>query len=191
MSRQGRGVDRPSCVRPGWFGHQLALLILVSGAIFALAASCANRGSPGTAWGDGSFDTNGERIYFTGTTDSGSDIDYDGGPGSGAMMMGGRLTCATCHGTDARGGTHRMHMETMEAPNIRWIALVGEDEHTDEDDADGDDHSRSYGFEAFRAAVLDGLHGDGEELSEDMPRWTMSEADLRDLAEYLQSFETP
>ncbi len=124
----------------------------MSGAIFALAASCANRGSPGTAWGDGSFDTNGERIYFTGTTDSGSDIDYDGGPGSGAMMMGGRLTCATCHGTDARGGTHRMHMETMEAPNIRWIALVGEDEHTDEDDADGDDHSRSYGFEAFRAA---------------------------------------
>ena len=171
--------------------RQLAHLILVGTAIVAFAASCANGGSRGTAWGDGSFDTNGERIFFTGTSNSGDDIDYDGGPGTGGMMMGGRLTCASCHGTDARGGTHRMHMEVMEAPNIRWVALAGEDDHTDEHEAGEDQHGGTYGFDAFRAGLVDGLHGDGEQLSDDMPQWTMSEADLRDLAEYLQSFETP
>ena len=84
-----------------------------------------------------------------------------------------------------------MHMDVMEAPNIRWVALASEDEHTGDHDAGDDEHGETYGFGAFRSAVVDGLHGDGKQLSDDMPRWTMSEADLRDLAEYLQSFETP
>lgn len=166
-------------------------LLLACGVVSLLAVSCTTEGSRGTAWGDGSFDTNGERIYFTGTSMSGDEIDYDGGPGSGGMMMGGRLTCASCHGTDARGGTHRMHMELMEAPNIRWVALAGEDGHRDGTDGGAEEHSGNYRFDSFRVAVVDGLHGDGSKLSEDMPRWTLSEADLRDLVDYLQSFEDP
>lgn len=58
----------------------------------------------GTAWGVGSFNSNGKRIYFTATSERGSAITYTGGPSTGMMMMGGNLACVSCHGTDARGG---------------------------------------------------------------------------------------
>lgn len=75
----------------------------------------------GTSWGEGVFTSNGERIYFTATSDYGTDITYTDGPSSsGWMMMGGQLTCASCHGPDGRGGVHGMGMmQVMEAPDIR------------------------------------------------------------------------
>ena len=160
-------------------------------------------GGSGTAWGDGAFAGNGERIYFTGTSERSGDIDYTGGPDIGGMMMSGQLSCASCHGPNARGGEHRMHMEIMDAPNIRWDVLAehgdggheeGEDAHTEEegDHAEEDDHAdeeAGYDLETFRLAVVAGTHPDGEPLSEEMPRWQMSDADLRDLAAHLQSLE--
>lgn len=158
-------------------------------------------GGSGTAWGDGAFAGNGERIYFTGTSERSGEIDYNGGPDIGGMMMGGRLSCASCHGPNARGGQHRMHMEIMDAPNIRWDALAGhgsegreedEEAHAEEEaeHAEEDEHAAEeggYDLETFRLAVVGGVHPNGEPLSEDMPRWQMSDADLRDLAAYLQS----
>jgi hypothetical protein len=38
---------------------------------------------PGVAWAPGSFDSNGERIYFTATNDRGQRIPYRGGPDVG------------------------------------------------------------------------------------------------------------
>lgn len=158
----------------------------------------------GTAWGDGAFESNGERIYFTGTSERSGDIEYTGGPDIGAMMMGGDLSCASCHGPNARGGEHRMHMEVMDAPTIRWDALAahdeaghqeGQEEHaTEEGDhtAEEDEHAAEeggYDLETFRMAVVGGLHPSGEPLGEDMPRWQINDADLRDLAAYLQSLE--
>ena len=68
-------------------------------------------GSDGTAWGTGAFRSNGERIYFTATSERGTEITYTGGPtSSGWMMMGGRLACVSCHGPDGRGGKHSMGM---------------------------------------------------------------------------------
>jgi hypothetical protein len=50
----------------------------------------------GTAWGTGVFRSNGERIYFTSTSERGTAITYAGGPASsGWMMTGGRLTCVS------------------------------------------------------------------------------------------------
>ena len=47
-------------------------------------------GSGGTSWGKGAFRSNGERIYFTATSERGPEITYTGGPTStGWMMMGG------------------------------------------------------------------------------------------------------
>ena len=43
-------------------------------------AACGGAKGPGTAWGDGSFSSNGERIYFTATSERGTDIDSSGGP---------------------------------------------------------------------------------------------------------------
>ena len=159
-----------------------------------VVAACGNGNGFGTAWGDGAFGSNGERVYFTGTSERGTEIDYSGGPNPGGMMMGGRLSCASCHGTDARGGVHTMHMRVMDAPNIRWRALGQHNgaPHEDEDETDeAHDDEGVYDFEMFRTAVTEGLHPDGEPMSDDMPRWEMSEADLRDLVEYLQSFPTP
>jgi cytochrome c oxidase subunit 2 len=158
-------------------------LVVVS----VLLAACASPFGPmqqrGIAWAPGSFDSNGERIYFTATNDRGARIPYRGGPDVGMMMMGEIYACASCHGPDARGGVHVMHMQTMDAPDIRWSALAA---HEEEEEAHQDEHGE-YDLETFRLAVVEGQHPDGEPLSNDMPRWNVSEQDLADLAEYLQS----
>jgi len=68
----------------------------------------------------------GERIYFTATSERGSQIAYRGGPDLGGMMMGTYLTCAACHGPDGGGGAHWMHMRSMVSPDIRISALSQE-----------------------------------------------------------------
>ena len=138
---------------------------------------------PGVTWAPGAFDSNGERIYFTAIDDRGERIRYTHGPDLGGMMMEGYLTCASCHGPDARGGLHVMHMQTMDAPDIRWSALAA---HKEGEEAHEDEHGE-YGLEAFRLAVVEGRHPDGELLDDDMPRWRIDDQGLADLAEYLQS----
>jgi hypothetical protein len=158
---------------------------------FLLLAACVPRSAPvgqgGTAWGQGAFDSNGERIYFTATSERGGRITYAGGPGMGGMMMGGTLACASCHGPTGQGGQHIMHMQVMDAPDIRWPALVGEagEGHGGEEDHEG--YAADYDFDTFRLAVVEGKHPDGEPLNADMPRWTMNEKDLSDLLDYLKS----
>lgn len=154
-----------------------------------LTAACTAGDRLGTAWGEGSFDSNGERIYFTGTSERAARIDYTGGVDAGGMMMGGRLSCASCHRPDARGGTHVMHMDVMDAPDIRWTALSQHgDGHDEEEEGAAHDEDGEYELDTFRMAVVEGRHPDGQQLSEEMPRWEMSREDLADLAEYLQSF---
>jgi len=126
---------------------------------------------------------NGERIYFTATSDRGSQITYRGGPNLGGMMMGTYLTCAACHGPDGGGGTHWMHMQVMEAPDIRLMALNEEMvEHSGEEQAKG-----GFDLQDFHRAVIEGFHPDGEPLNQDMPHWQISEADLADLFAFIQS----
>lgn len=148
----------------------------------------------GTAWAPGSFSSNGERIYYTGTSERGTNISYSGGPDMGMMMMGGRLACVSCHGTDARGGRHLMHMAYMNSPDIRWTSLAGHHHEEESEKMEGagheaEHHHEDYGFEDFKNSVEKGKHPDGETLSGDMPRWHMSDADLKDLMKYLKSLE--
>ena len=157
-----------------------------------LLAACASRPQSvepsGTVWGTGAFGSNGERIYFTATSENGTEISYTGGPSSNGWMMGGggHMACASCHGPDGRGGTHVMHMQVMDAPDIRYEALNSE-AGEQENNQDGIEHIQSeYGLDAFRQAVVEGKHPDGEELSANMPRWEMSDEDLTALLEYLR-----
>ncbi len=147
-------------------------------------ATSPARQNPGE---DKGISSNGERIYFTATNDQGDLIPYEGGPAFGGMMMQPRLACVSCHGTDGRGGTHVMHMQVMDAPDIRYETLNSEkDEHGS--DGESMDHSQSeYDLDMLRQAVVEGKHPDGEALSTDMPRWEMSDQDLADLFEYLKS----
>jgi cytochrome c oxidase subunit 2 len=126
----------------------------------------------GTAWGAGAFRSNGERIYFTATSERGTAITYTGGPASSGWMMGsGQLACASCHGTDGRGGVHRMGMnQVMDAKDIRWSVLQGE-----------------FDPEKFRLAVVKGQDPDGTQLKSDMRRWTISDDDLADVIVYLKT----
>lgn len=132
---------------------------------------------------DHRFETDGERIYFTGRNHEGQRIAYEGGATSGLMMAGG-LSCASCHGGNAEGGRRRMHMLVMDAPDIRWATLVAEAEG-----GHGHGESGTYDLATFRQAVVVGEHPGGEPLSDLMPRWQLNDRDLAALAEYLQSLE--
>jgi len=100
------------------------------------------------------------------------------------MGMGSNLACVSCHSSDGRGGIHTMHMDVMDAPDIRYNALSSEGEEHGEEH--GDEHG-GYDLDAFRLAVIGGVHPDGEPLSREMPRWRMNDEDLVDVFEYLQS----
>lgn len=145
------------------------------------------RSIPGSPWEAESFASDGERIYFTATDEQGEPIPYEGGPSFGGMMMQGRLACASCHGPDGRGGRHTMHMQVMDAPDIRYETLNSEEgEHGGSED--GMEHTQGeYDLDMFRQAVVEGKHPDGETLSRDMPRWAMSDEDLAALFEYLKT----
>ena len=148
---------------------------LLAGAAALLLAACASppqsAGSSGTAWGKGAFSSNGERIYFTATSEKNTNITYSGGPSVGMMMGGGSLTCASCHGPGGRGGVHTMMgMQTMTAKDIRWSALQSE-----------------FDAEKFQLAVTKGQDPDGTQLNTDMPRWNIGNDDLADLIAYLKT----
>lgn len=76
----------------------LALLLLAG-----LLGACT--GTDDGPWGrdsQRSYESNGERIYFSGENASGDRISSEGGPGSGVMRD--RYACADCHGDDSQGG---------------------------------------------------------------------------------------
>jgi mono/diheme cytochrome c family protein len=66
------------------------------------------------------FDSNGERIYFTGRSRSGPAITFGGGNMHLRMMGGG---CATCHGDDREGGIRMMPRFWLVAPALTRDAL--------------------------------------------------------------------
>ena len=158
------------------------VLILASLVVLSMIWATSARGSG----------SNGQLIYFNATNDRGDLIAYRGGPDViGPAMMGARLYCASCHGQEARGGVHMMHMQVMDAPDIRWSVLAGEvgEELAGRGDPN-DEHAEAhagYGLAYFRMAVVEGKHPNGEQLSAEMPRWQIGNADLEDLAEFLRS----
>jgi len=154
-----------------------SLLVVVVVIILNFADATAQMGSGmtgnnGTAWGTGAFRSNGERIYFTATSERGKEITYTGGPGSsGWMMMGGRLACVSCRGPYGQGGKHSMGMvQVMDSKDIRWSAL-----------------QKEFDEEKFRLAVVKGQDPDGTQLKPDMPRWNISNDDLADLIGFLKT----
>jgi len=167
-----------------WFLSIFGMLMLACN--LATLAQWSGKSTPSASREAQRLVSNGERIYFTATNEQGEFIPYEGGPAFGGMMMQPRLACVSCHGADGRGGTHVMHMQVMDAPDIRYEALNSEaGEH--ENNKDGMEHTQGeYVIDAFRQAVVEGKHPDGEALSADMPRWTMSDEDLAALLEYLK-----
>ena len=125
-----------------------------------------------------SYQSNGEQIYFTATSQRGDPITFTMTGGRGMMgrggMMGGMMACATCHGGDGRGGQIWMMMTTFVAPDIRYKTLT-----TEEDPA--------YTDETIKRAITEGTDPAGNALEWPMPHWSMSEADLNDLIAFLKA----
>ena len=126
-----------------------------------------------------SFENNGERIYFTGTSASRRPITFSGGNMHMQMRGGG---CVTCHDVDRQGGIRVMPRFWVVAPPITPKALFGD--HDAEANGHGD-HA-SYTEASLRRAITEGIDPSGQPFDEAMPRWSMSAADLDDLVHDLQ-----
>jgi cytochrome c oxidase subunit II len=129
------------------------------------------------------YKTNGERIYFTGTSRTGPPI-IAASPGMHGRMSG-RRTCAGCHGEDGKGGRVTMMMTTAVAPDIRYMSLI-EDEH---DEDNGEDVHPPYTNETIKRAIRQGINPAGEPLNWIMPRWDMTDEQVDDLLDFLKTLE--
>jgi len=127
------------------------------------------------------YSSNGERIFYTGQSESGPRITFQT-PGL-QHRMGARLACATCHGTDGRGGTVQWMMSSFETPDIRYHSLTGE-AHAD----DETDHP-PYTDEDIKRAITEGIDPSGEPLDWQMPHWQMTDEQLNDLLDYLKKLK--
>ncbi len=162
---------------------QYSSVLIGLGLVLALSACGSLPRSLATGWLPvGGFESNGERIYFTGTSDRGDRIRPSGGPYFGGMMTG-PLTCASCHGSGGTGGEHYMHMRLMDAPDIRWSTLASGEHGDHEEHGEGE---TPYDEPSFNRTVREGVTPGGETLSGEMPRWEMSDADLEDLIGFLK-----
>ena len=80
-----------------------------------------------------------------------------------------------------------MHMQVMDAPDIRWNTLSS-GEHSDHgDESEGENGDATYDQESFFLVIRDGIEPSGHALSSDMPRWKISDEDLEDLLHFLES----
>ncbi len=121
------------------------------------------------------FKSNGERIYFTATSNSGNSIIASTGQ---MTMHSGMMSCASCHGPDGKGGAGRMMLWSFEAPDIRYSSLAA-----------GPDEEEPYTDDLIRRAITKGIDPSGKRLESPMPVWQMSEPDLNDLVEYLKTLK--
>jgi mono/diheme cytochrome c family protein len=121
----------------------------------------------------GTYTSNGQRIFLTGTSASGNAI-YS----QGYMMMGRYVVCADCHGTQGKGGAVSMMMYNFGAPNITWTSLT-----------DSKVNNPPYTVDTLKKAITQGIGSDGTALNTFMPRWNMSAQDLSDLVSYLQTLK--
>ncbi|MDP1809678.1 MAG: cytochrome c [Actinomycetota bacterium] len=120
-----------------------------------------------------SFSSNGERIYYTATSDSGDNISASMG---GMTMASPMMSCVNCHGQDGQGGRVSMPMGTFTAADITYKQLTQREKPPFTD-------------ELIKRAITKGLDQKGRRLSTMMPRWKMSDQDLNDLVEYLKTLD--
>ena len=125
-------------------------------------------GSGSTA---GSYSSVGQRIWLTGVGSNGQDIQRTAPRVSqGALMMGGG-GCASCHGTDGKGGTVQMMTgPAIQAPDVTYSALI----------------KAGFTDATIRRAITDGLDESGKPLKDAMPRWQMGTTDLDATIAYLK-----
>jgi mono/diheme cytochrome c family protein len=165
-------------------GLFVATLLIIALAVAPLLTACLPNDRVGD-YGKDSFESNGERIYFTAESSSGGAISYSGG----SFMMHQRVACVSCHGPEGKGGRVNMMMWSFNAPDITWDKLTQEEYHEEESTEGGHEEHPPYNEDTLKRAVTEGLDPAGEPLKAEMPRWKMSGQDLNDLFEFMKILE--
>ncbi len=133
----------------------------------------------------GSFESNGERIYFTAESSSGQPVTYSGG----ATMMRQRTACVNCHGPEGKGGRVNMMMWSFNTPDITWNNLTEAGNHEGEPAEEKHEEHPPYTEETLKRAITRGIDPAGDSLDDIMPRWRMTKSDLSDLAEFIKALD--
>ena len=139
-------------------------------------------GGPGGVPLKTQYDSNGERIYYTGASERTGPIRFQGGPMWLAMHGGG---CVSCHGINGRGGVPVM-MGTAIPTDIRYTVLTEKGAHGHSKEEEEEAHP-PYTDELIKQAITQGLNPADKSLDWTMPRWEMTEEDLNDLIAYLKT----
>lgn len=117
------------------------------------------------------FSNNGERIYFTGSSQSGQLSSVQGQDLHTKMHEN---ACVRCHREHRQGGRRMYPFFWIKSPPITTEALFS---HQD----------RAYTRESLKAAITQGIDVSGEKLGTLMPRWSLNKKDLDDLVDYLST----
>ncbi|MFH1571508.1 MAG: Ig-like domain-containing protein [Gemmatimonadota bacterium] len=155
-----------------------------------------------------SFDGNGQRIYFTGTSQSGQPIQFRMGSGFGddalpgyhamgasLVGMGGSMTSGGMGPGmmgSRRGAVRGMTCASChgaDGAGGRYLAMgrVRTPGIRQGDLAAPVDGEPPYDDASLKRAIAEGVGSAGEPLNGFMPRWTMSEGDLSDLLGFLKT----
>lgn len=174
-------------------GRSWFLVIGVAILVGLLLTACVGlflwlAGPLGGAAGESRFESNGARIYFTGTSQRGTRITAEMGSGRG-MMRRMQMSCASCHGPDGRGGEIQMMMRLIEVPDIRYQTLTSEQHDEEREESEEEHEHEPYTEETIKRAITEGVEPGGEPLDWPMPRWSMSGEDLDDLVEFLKTLD--
>lgn len=105
---------------------------------------------------------NGRAIFLTGRDFAGHQIT--------ALPPPLRSSCVQCHRANGSGGMHLPGGAV--SADLRHDALIKEQD-------------RPYTIPLLERAISRGIDNDGDKLSPVMPRWQMSQADLKDVATYV------
>ena len=79
-----------------------------------------------------------------------------------------------------------MMMRVVEVPDIRYETLTSE-EHGDH--GEEEEGHEPYTDETIKQAITEGVEPGGETLDWPMPRWSMTDADLNDLIDFLRTLD--
>jgi mono/diheme cytochrome c family protein len=167
---------------------KVGTVVLLSVLIILFSFGCERGAKTESSGEEGreAYKSNGEQIYFSGTSRSGEPISATGG-----MMTHGRYwSCADCHGRSGKGRTVEM-MHSFSTPDVRYKTLTSGHRHKEdaaEEHKEGVEHP-PYTDETIKRAIMQGIDPAGNTLDAPMPRWNMSDGDLSDLLGYLKSLE--
>jgi len=139
---------------------------------------------PGPVYGKRTFASNGERIYYTGTSAKTGPIPRTGGP---MWVYHAGVGCVACHGVHGRGGVPVM-MGTAVPEDIRYTTLTAAEPPKEGEKKEAMDHP-PFTDATIKQAITQGVDPANKPVDWTMPRWQLADEDWTDLLAYLKTLQ--